>query len=475
MRKFLIVFCAVMFAAGLVFAQDQQGAPGIGDDYFPELGNGGYDAQHYTLDLAWDDETNNLSGTTTINASATQDLTTFNLDFLGFDISEITVNGQSAEFNRDGRELTITPSETLESGAEFTTAVSYSGVPGEGVPNYYDVFARGWNRYQGGVYVASEPNGAAYWYPVNDHPLDKATYTLTITVPKPYVVAANGLLKDMVEAGDTVTYTWEAENPIASYLVTVNIGDFVVEQAKGPNGLPIRNYFPQSLFQQGILTFKPTSDMIQFFSDTFGPYPFDAYGVVVADTRLGFALETQTMTLFGRDAVLNGSRSEDVIAHELSHQWFGDSVSLAEWKDIWLNEGFATYAAALWYEHTSGANALDDYMRGIYFALANPLSSWRFVAPGNPPKDDLFNSGVYVRGAWVLHALRLKVGDETFFNILRAYYDRFKYGNATTADFISVAEELSGQHLDDFFDGWLYAKTVPDVPELDLTPFTSKQ
>ena len=473
MHKFLIILCAVICAAGMVFAQDTAGAPGIGDDYFPELGNGGYDTQHYRLDLAWDDDSNNLSGTTTISASAMHDLTAFNLDFLGFDISEITVNGQPAEFDRKGRELVITPPKTLQTGVDFTVAISYSGVPGEGVPNYYDVFARGWTRHDDGVYVASEPNGAAYWYPVNDHPLDKAAYTFEITVPQPYVVAANGILENTVEDGDRVTYTWEAENPIASYLVTVNIGDFVVDETTGPGDLPIRNYFPSSIFPQGVVTFRPTAKIIEFFSDTFGPYPFEAYGVVVADVRLGFALETQTLSLFGRDAAGGGSRSENVVAHELAHQWFGNSVSLAEWKDIWLNEVFATYAAALWAEHTAGPEALDNYMRGIYLALANPLSSNRFVAPGDPPKDDLVNSGVYVRGAWVLHALRLKVGDEPFFNILRTYYDRYKYSNATAADFINIAEEISGQQLDEFFDGWLYAKTVPDVPELDLTPFSN--
>ncbi len=470
MRVLVFGLLIALLAVGGVTANDSAaGAAGIGDDYFPLLGNGGYDALHYTLVLEWDEDTNTLSGTVMMDATATQDLSTFNLDFLGFDISDLTVNGEPAAFERDGRELTIAPANLLAAGTDFTTAVTYSGVPGEGVPNYYDVFARGWTRYDGGVYVASEPNGSAYWYPVNDHPLDKATYTFEITVPQPYRVAANGLLTDTRETDETTTYIWETAHPVASYLVTVNVGDFMVEQNTTASGVPIRNYFPVDIFQQSVLTFSPTPKMIEFFSDTFGPYPFEAYGVVVADRNLGFALETQTLSLFGRNAALGGRSSEEVIAHELAHQWFGNSVSPAEWKDIWLNEGFATYAAALWFEHTSGAKSLDNYMRGIYLALSNPLSAWRFVAPGSPPKDDLFNYGVYVRGAWVLHALRLRVGDEAFFDILRAYYDRFQYGNAATPDFIAVAEEISGEELDTFFDGWLYAKIVPDVPELGLS------
>lgn len=472
MRQFWTMMAALLLGIGVVYAQDsaQPGAPGLGDDYFPQLGNSGYDAQHYTLDLAWDDGTNTLSGTVTMDAAATHDLSAFNLDFVGFDIEAITVNGEEASFSRGGRELTITPAEPLANGENFTTAVSYSGVPGEGVPNYYDVFARGWTRYEDGVYVASEPNGSAYWYPVNDHPLDKATYTFNIIVPQPYVVAANGLLTETAEDGDSVIYTWETSYPLASYLVTVNVGEFMVEKNKTADGVPIRNYFPQEIFQQSVLTFSPTPEMITFFSNTFGPYPFEAYGVVVANRNLGFALETQTLSLFGRNAALGGRGTEEVIAHELAHQWFGNSVSLAEWKDIWLNEGFATYASALWFEHTDGPEALDEYMRDTYRALTSPLFGPRLIAPGNPPKTDLFNGGVYIRGAWVLHALRLRVGDETFFDILRTYYDRFKYGNATTADFIGVAEEISGEQLDELFEGWLYADTVPDVPEMNLKP-----
>ncbi|MBI5671221.1 MAG: M1 family metallopeptidase [Chloroflexi bacterium] len=475
MRRFWMMIAALLIGVGVVYAQDdaQPGAPGLGDDYFPQLGNSGYDAQHYTLDLTWDDDTNTLSGTVTMDATAAHDLSAFNLDFLGFDIDAVTVNGETASFSRDGRELTVTPAEALANSEAFSTSVTYSGVPGKGVQDFYDTFARGWTRYDDGVYVASEPNGSAFWYPVNDHPLDKATYTFVITVPQPYLVAANGLLTNTTEDGDSVTYTWETTYPLASYLVTVNIGDFMVEKNQTEAGVPIRNYFPQEIFQQSIITFSPTPKMVDFFSETFGPYPFEAYGVVVANRNLGFALETQTLSLFGRNAALGGRGSEDVIAHELAHQWFGNSVSLAEWKDIWLNEGFATYASALWFEDKYGREALDNYMRDTYLALANPVFGPRFIAPGDPPKTDLFNGGVYIRGAWVLHALRLRVGDDPFFDILRTYYDRFKYGNATTDDFIGVAEEISGEPLDELFNAWLYADTVPAVPEMNLKPMLS--
>jgi aminopeptidase N len=200
--------------------------------------------------------------------------------------------------------------------------------------------------------------------------------------------------------------------------------------------------------------------MIAYFSSRFGPYPFETYGVVVVDADLGYALETQTLSLFGRDAVTGGAGAASEIPHELAHQWFGDSVSVKSWKDIWLNEGFATYAAALWTEHTQGSAALDTYMQGMYRTVA----TGHFAPPGNPPATDLFNSGVYLRGALTLHALRKTVGDEAFFRILQTYAARYKYGNAGTADFRAVAEEVSGQDLHTLFDSWLLAPTMPALP-----------
>jgi aminopeptidase N len=211
--------------------------------------------------------------------------------------------------------------------------------------------------------------------------------------------------------------------------------------------------------------------MMAFYIDTFGPYPFEAYGVAVADTMLFFALETQTISLFGAQVVpdavtgviTEASDAEVVVAHELAHQWFGNSVTPKNWEDIWLNEGFATYASALWIDHRYGSRTFDRMMRSFY----NNISR-REYTPGDPIDDGLFNTGVYQQGAWTLHALRLKVGDETFFGILRTYVERYQYGNASTADFIALAEELSGEDLQPLFDDWLYSGGVPPVPEMGL-------
>jgi aminopeptidase N len=475
-KGIVISFVLLLVLAGLVMpagAQDNDfGAPDLGDPYYPGAGNGGYDALHYTLDIVADMDTDVIEAIATIEARATQDLSRFDLDLLGFEIGALTVNDAPAEFSREGRELIITPIKPIGEADTFTISVSYSGVPGEGVSEPAAMFSGGWTRYDAGIFVASEPVGAAEWFPVNDHPLDKATYTIRVTVPKPYVVASNGLLQDTITEGDQTTYVWETIYPMASYLVTVNIGDFVVQSYEGPNGLPIRNYCPRRLADACTDTFASIGDMVEFFTQ-IAPYPFEAYGVVVTDTEFTFALETQTLSLFGRDIVdpeswQRAGGPEFVIAHELAHQWFGNSVSVARWQDIWLNEGFATYMQNLWMRESWGDDWADGFLEGWYDYISYPDPENPFVTIGTPPPDDLFNDAVYVRGGLTLAALHARVGDEVFFDILRTYYDRYQYGNATTSDFIAIAEELSGEDLEAFFQDWLFADQMPAIPELGL-------
>lgn len=466
--------------------EGQVGAAGLGDPYDPLLGNGGYDAQHYTLDLVVDVAGNVISGTTTIRASATQDLIGFNLDLIGLTVSQIWVNDEPAGYARDStrrRELVVTPQGLLPQGETFTVTVAYHGTP-ETIQSRAIPITLGWQHYDGGIFVASEPEGAAGWYPVNDHPQDKATYTFNVTVPEPYVVAANGVLEEVIDHGVTSTYVWQADHPIASYLVTVNIADYVIDRQEGPDGLPIRNFFHPDLAEEAAYDFGRAGEMIAFYSDLFGPYPFDAYGVALV-TDVSFALETQTLSIFGANSVTGRREVEPVAAHELVHQWFGDSVSPAFWHDIWLNEGFATYGQLLWEEHDEGPQRFEESVRFIYGALSGAnlpphledapreeiereLAA-QYPPPGDPPSNDLFNGGIYLRGAMTLHALRLRVGDEIFFDILRTYHDRYRYGTASTADLISVAEEVSGQELDEFFEAWLYDPVVPDIPEMGLS------
>jgi aminopeptidase N len=461
------IFALLIFGLWLVSCHPVSylpGAEGIGDSYYPQLGNGGYDALHYTLELSVDPQGNTLSGTCTMEAQATQPLGAFNMDFLGLTIEQVTVNGQTGEYRREEGELTITPSKPIHERDIFTVAVTYHGSPRTST-SLGAWFPKGWfHNKDNEIYVSSEISGAASWYPVNDHPLDKAAYSFRITVPKPYTVAANGLLQQEVDNGNTVTYVWEAVEPMASYLATVNVAEYVLETEQGPDGVLIRNYFPPALpdiLRKGV---DQTAEMIAFFSDRFGPYPFKVYGTVVVDIPdVGFvATETQTLSQHARNL---SALSETLVAHELAHQWFGNSVSLENWQDIWLKEGAATYAGWLWEEHKEGIEALDKTARDVYQTQA-----WSANPPGNPSPTNLYSNTTYDRGALTFHALRLRVGEDIFFRILRTYTERFRYGNASTADFIAVAEDVSGRDLDEFFDAWLYGKQIPAIPEMGLKP-----
>ena len=431
------------------------GTDSMNDPYYQQMGNGGYDALHYTIDLTVDVANDKINGSATLDAQATESLSSFNLDLHGLDVSAVTVNDMSAAFSRQKDELIIAPATSLANGEKFAVVVSYSGkpqpvedasVPGDPVGWFADA----------GVYVVSESDGAMGWYPVNNHPLDKATYTFRITAPKQYVVAANGLMKSEVVNGEMKTSVWEEIHPMSSYLSTLIIGEYKLETESGPNGLPIHNYFPPDAGQEIKGGFSRTSEMISYYSQVFGPYPFESYGVVVVPLELGFALEDQTLSIFGKDLA-----SEIAAAHELSHQWFGDSVSLKSWKDIWLNEGFATYAESLWVEHKQGKTAGDKYMRDIY----NQAKAKNMPAPEDPSVGNLFADSVYNRGGCVLYALRLKLGDDIFFKILHEYYARYRDSNASTDDFIAVAETVSGQDLKAFFNDWLYSDKIPPLPK----------
>lgn len=474
MRKVLAaLLCLVIGTVGIAWAQTA-GEAGIGDDFYPFLGNGGYDVLHYVIDLEVSPDYSALDGLVQFEATATQAISQFNVDFMGMTVDSITVDGQPATFSREASELVITPAAAIESGATFSVTVNYHGVPGEDSEGRTIDFSGGWYPYEGGALVAAEPAGARQWFPCNDHPLDKATFTFHISVPDESVVVANGILKDRyAEAGQT-TFVWEMRQPMATYLATVQINPFIEQTSVSAGGVPIRNFFPATLYEQGVEVFARQPEMMDYFETIFGPYPFEAYGAVVADVELGFALETQTVSLFGRDVLLDdtwGDTSpESVIAHELAHQWFGNSVTPATWRDLWLNEGFATYAQVLWEEYNNGRDSADGLLITYYALLRNPMIiSNGIAAPADPPPTRLFNRVVYVRGALALHVLRLEVGDEAFFTIIRQWAERYQYSNATTQDFIDLAVEVSGDtDVPALLDAWLYQDPLPDIPEMRL-------
>ena len=454
------------------------GSDGFGDPYNPSAGNGGYDVTHYDLDLDLDVSTGALLGVATIDAISLDRLSSFNLDLYGLDVSAVAVDGEAVEFSLEEGELTVLAD--VERASTFRITVGYGGTAGQ-VPSGSVRVPNGWIRSTDGLFTFNEPDGAATWYPVNNHPSDKATYTVSVTVDNPYVAVSNGLLEEKRSDGEATTYVYGSDDPMASYLTMIAIGLFEEEAEAGSNGLPIRNYFSAGTSSVERSYFDRQADIIDFFAGLFGPYPFDSYGSVVVDADLGAALETQTMSTFGRGILTLG---EAVVAHELAHQWFGDSVTPRAWKDIWLNEGFATYGEWLWSANIGGPQVLEERIRDAYGTmsglnlvaegvapeLAATRAAAQFPPPGSPPLDNLFNLSVYQRGALTLHALRLEIGDAAFFELLRSYAAAYRHQNASTDDFIALAEEIGGQDLDDLFAAWLFGTVIPPIPELDLIP-----
>jgi aminopeptidase N len=433
-----------------------------GDPYYPQLGIAGYDVEHYALDLSADPAANTLSGTATIRLRAVQDLGALSLDLHGLTVQSVTVAGAAATFQHSGDKLHLDLPQPARAGQVLTAVVAYGGTP-VSVPPLGTWMALGWLSDASGTYVSAEPNGAQGWFPANDHPCDKATYTIRVTVPKPNVAAANGELVDTQDNGASTTFTWEMRQPMASYLAAVCVGDLVPQTTAGPDGLPIRSYYTRAVAGSAPSFFSRLGDVIAFFEEHFGPYPFSVFGVAVADMALDdWAMENQTLCLFGRD--VDAAVAQTLGPHELAHQWFGDSVSLKSWQDIWLNEGFATYAEALWYENEQGTAALEARLRGTYPGAG----SMALLPPGSPPPGDLFNRSVYLRGALTLHALRREVGDDTFFKILRTWADRYRHGNAGTGDFLALANEVSGRDVAPLLRSWLFDAAIPPYPQAQI-------
>ena len=451
MRKItaLLIFCNLLLYVVAASTYDRTPV----DSLYPQLGNRGYDVQHYDIRLSYDGSSGDIAARTTLTIVALDDLSEFALDLQGLDVETVRVDDRDADYTRDASKLRITAPTRITQGQTFTVYVRYSGQP-EPNADSGTSSARGWNFNGKRVYVVSEPSGASTWYPSNDHPTDKATYDIRVSVLEPYEVIASGLLVDIETDGFVSTYHYQMIVPAASYLVGVHIGEYEELRGETRNGVLLRSYAPEGLgIQQYAGHIAQLDAMIVFFSETFGMYPFEAYGILV-EPAFPNANEMQTLPVFNPGFV-----NELVMVHELAHQWFGNHVTLADWSDIWLNEGFATYAEYLWYESQGRVHPLFN-QRG-----------YRYIQTLPPPKamtpDNLFPATVYHRGGWTLHALRLRVGDDVFFEIIRTYYQSYSGSHASTDDFIAIAEQVSGDDLGAFFQAWLYDETPPPVAEYE--------
>jgi aminopeptidase N len=432
------------------------GTLGVGDPYYPRFGNGGYDVQHYDLAIRYGPRTNHLRGVATITALTTQSLSCFSLDLVGLTVHAITVNGDPATWSRTHHELMITPAVPLASGADLSVLVTYDGFPkGFVIPSLGAV--SGFIRTADGVIVAGEPEAATAWFPVNDHPSDRASYTFRITVPTGLQVVANGVRESMDTRGDWTTHVWQAHDPMASYLATFDVGEWTMRFRTTSSGVPVIDAIDPDVLPRVRASVRREPEILDFLESRFGPYPFESVGGIFPDTgRLGFALETQTRPVYARVFFPNG---ESVIVHELAHQWFGDLVAVDRWQHIWLNEGFATYAEWLWSGH-EGFGTPRRTFEAIWGAIPSNSPFWQVVI-GDPGVDDLFDGAVYVRGAMTLQALRNQVGDDAFWTTLHLWTEQHAFATGTTDGFVALAEQVSGQDLSDLFDVWLFTPGRP--------------
>jgi aminopeptidase N len=423
------------------------GARTAGDPYYPTSGNGGYDASNYSVAITYDPTSHHLDGDTTITAKASQALSEFSLDLSGLDVRTVTVDGRAAQQQRDGGKLVITPAQAVADGSTFTVEVQYGGVP---TPiRSPKIGAEGWQiSTSGGAFAAGEPQSASTWYPVNDTPTDKASFHLAAKVPDGWSAISNGLPGRTESKDGWTTYRWDEPDPIASYLTTVGVDHWTIANDKLADGTPVVSAFAPGTDDKKALEAR-LPEILDFLSSKFGKYPQDAAGGIFIADKIGYSLETQTRPIFAQWTNLS------TVVHENAHQWWGDSVSVRQWKDVCLNECMASYAQWLWSEAKEGTN-LDAQYRLLVQKGQQVFGGKLYdMGAGNE------FTAVYTKGPMALHALRRTIGDDPFFQVLKTWPASHRDGNAGWPEFESYVEKVSGKDLKGFFDAWFRGATQP--------------
>jgi aminopeptidase N len=452
---------AALLVIGLIVpapaaAASTVGATGAGDAYYPRQGNGGYEVGNYQLQLRYEPSSHALRGLAVISAVALQKLARFDLDLRpNMHASAVTVNGRAAGHAQPKsaqQELVITPARAVAKGRHFTVRVRYAGHAL--ALRDADGSRDGWIHTSDGAFVADEPQGSPTWFPVNDTPRDKATYSVSVNVPKGFAAISNGRLVSSRTAAGRTTWRWRLGTKVQSYLVTATVGKFRIRTGHTGTGVPYLIAVDPTVAARANPVLRQLPRVVDFFTSKFGAYPFGRTGAIVDNAPfVGYALETATRPLFDR------APDEFTLSHELAHQWYGDDVTLKRWKDIWLHEGFAQFSAWLWDEHR-GRMTAHQRLRQLLSLPANS-SVWN-PPPGNPGSAArVFSGSVYDRGAGALQALREKLGSRLFFTILRGWVHAHSYRNATALQFTRYAAHVAHRDLTGFFRIWIYRHGKP--------------
>ncbi|KQY44578.1 peptidase M1 [Cellulomonas sp. Root137] len=435
----------------------EPGGPGVTqppeDPYLPGRPDGGLNVDRYELDLDYRVATNRLDARAVLHARATRPLDRVSVSLHGLRVTGVLVGGKRPErwTHRDGR-IAIRLGRAVDAGTSLPIEVRYSGQPGPVRGPWGEV---GWEELEDGLIVAGQPDGAPTWFPCHDSPADKASFTVTVTAEAGYEVLANGSLVSRTPRAGRTRWVYDQPEPMAPYLATLQVGRY----ERVPTSLSTQVLVPPRLRAAALHDLDRQPQMMALFEHRFGPYPFAGYTVVVTDDDLEIPLEAQGLAVFGANHMDGRRGSERLVAHELAHQWFGNSLTVGRWRDIWLHEGFACYAEWLWSEQSGGWSA-DRHARSARARLAALPQD---LVIGDPGPDGMFDDRLYKRGALTLHALRLAVGDDAFFAVLRTWTARHRHGTVSTELFVACASEVSGTSVALLVEAWVYRPALPEL------------
>ncbi|GAA2105940.1 M1 family metallopeptidase [Brevibacterium salitolerans] len=446
------------------------------DPYTPGSGTPGMTVDHYDLELDYRILPNRLAGKAVLRARVLEDSPALDLDLVGLTVSKVLVDGRKHRFRHLRRRLVLRDRQRpFRAGEEVSLEIHYAGNPRPAMGTWGDV---GWEELEDGVLVAGQPDGAATWFPCTDHPGSKATFRCAVLVESDYTAISNGELTGTTRKAGRTEWVWESAEPLATYLATMQIGQYrrgpLLPGAHAVSRVPLALACGRRTWDRAQEALAVQHAMMREFEERFGAFPFSSYTVVVTDDELEIPLESQPLSILGPNHLAQDWEAERLVAHELAHQWFGNSVTLRAWADIWLNEGFACYAEWLWSE-ASGRDSAEARARHHHARLAELPQDLVLTDPG---AEDMFDDRVYKRGALALHVLRTAAGDEAFFRLLRTWTQEHRHGHGTTEEFLELAQAVCGEadeagagaetsrvpDVRTLLHDWLFEKPLPALP-----------
>jgi aminopeptidase N len=426
--------------------------------------NESIDIRHYQFTVVLSDSTDRISGETTIDIRFRKGVNSFELDLAsrqgekGMEVQSVTSQGQALSFRHQNDRLIISiPQASANEDRQFT--IRYAGIPMDGL-------IIGKNKFGDRTFFGDNwPNRAHHWLPVIDHPYDKATCEFRVTAPEQYSVIATGIkMEESAQANHQKFTHWKTAVALPTKVMVIGVARFAIANEGNVHGVPLESWvYPQNK-DAGFYDYSFAAKPLDLFSKIIAPYPYEKLANVQSTTRFG-GMENAGNIFYYEKSVSGKASIEGLLAHEIAHQWFGDSASEADWFHVWLSEGFATYLSSVYFENTVGPERLrqemeQDRKQVLDYFLKNPRP---IVDEQITDITKVLNTNTYQKASWVLHMLRQEVGDQKFWVGVRAYYEKFKLGNAVTDDFRQVMEEVSGQNLKSFFDQWLYGPGHPVV------------